>query len=491
MIDKFKNNFLLFCKIIAPKMFYRGFSQAHFEIEKKILSKDLNRLNLILPRGLAKTTLLAELYPLYHIFVEDSTNRKFVVIVSKTRDHAINCLTAIKDILDYSMEFRTLFGYHGRQNSISYREDMIVLNNNSIIMAKGMGQPIRGLNYKGLRPTFICLDDPEDENNTKTQEAMNGNLLWLLKGALPALDTKYGYEKCVVIGTPIHQLCIVEQLSKMDNWITIRYSYLINDDTESLWPEAKTVESLLEEKKSLEAIGRLSVFYAERMCQIIGDDSQLFKEEYFQVHHYMHSIENEEHYLINENHSDESKRKIPVNIFMGIDPASSTENKRDFSTIVPLAVDKESCIYVLPYFRKRVTPLDLADAIEDFYKRYKPTQTRIESTQYQEMLRQEMRRRMYIPGLEIKEKPTTRKELRLASLQPRFAQRKVYFGENMKEIREEFLTFPRSSYDDLMDGYHLAQKGAYPPYHEVKINIKRKTSEVIYNDVDGTDWMLV
>lgn len=488
MINKFIGNFLLFCKIIAPKMFYRDFSSAHFDVEKRILSGH-PKLNLILPRGLAKTTLLAVLYPLFHIFVEDNTNRKFIVIVSKTRDHAINCLTSIKDILDYSMEFRAIFGYHGRHNSISYREDMIVLDNGCIIMAKGMGQPIRGLNYKGLRPTYIVLDDPEDENNTKTPEAMNGNMLWLLKGALPALDTKYGYEKCVVIGTPIHQLCIVEQLAKMDNWDTVRYSYLINDDTESLWPTAKTVEELLSEKESLEAIGRLSVFYAERMCQIIGDDSQLFREEYIQTHHYIHLIENDEHYLFNENHPDSNRKKIPVNVFMGVDPASSTENKRDFTAIVPIAIDKESSLYVLPYLNKRIDPLAVADAIEDWYIRFKPTQTRIESTQYQEMLRLEMKRRMYIPGLEIKEKPTTKKELRIASLQPRFKQMKVYFGENMKEMKEQFLTFPRSSYDDLMDAYHLAQKGAYPPYHEVK-EIKKVVEPIFEDDLD-VDWSLV
>ena len=42
------------------------------------------------------------------------------------------------------------------------------------------------------RPTLIIVDDPEDENNTKTAEAMESNLRWLLQSAVPSLDPLKG-----------------------------------------------------------------------------------------------------------------------------------------------------------------------------------------------------------------------------------------------------------------------------------------------------------
>jgi len=480
MKSKFKDNLLLFGKVFFKHAFYKPFAPVHFEIEEILLNQNIKLANMIIPRGIAKTTIAAMVYPLYHIFVEPRNlgRAKNVVIVSKTQQHSINVLMSIKNVLEYSESFRQAFGYHGQQLATKWTEDTIVLDTGDVILAKGMGQPVRGLNYDSIRPTLIIMDDPEDENNTKTAEAMSANLDWTIGGAYPALDDDIG--RFILIGTPLHQLCLVESLAKAPNWHTIRKKCLIEEDGNytSIWEEKLPVERLLQEKEDLEAIGKLSKFYSERQCQIVGDGDQLFRPDYIQ--HW----EGEYFRKADDSFVRINDRVIPINVFMGVDPASSTSSRADYTVIFAVGIDSELNRYCLQYVRKRMDPMSVADSIERMYAFYKPQRTRIESTGYQEMLRSYLKNKQYIPGLEIKETPRNSKSARLESLQPEFAQHKVYLAKNMTEFEEELLLFPRGSHDDTLDAYFYAVKNVYPPYHTEGFV---EPDEEIFS---STDWLL-
>jgi hypothetical protein len=106
------------------------------------------------------------------------------------------------------------------------------------------------------------------------------------------------------------------------------------------------------------------------------------------------------------------------------------KEEADYSTIVSLAIDKDGNRFVLPYYQKRATPMNLAESILDQFKIYQPSKTRIESVGYQEMLREYVKKRceeekLFISGLEIKERPRNSKSIRLETLQPYFAQIRI------------------------------------------------------------------
>ena len=87
------------------------------------------------------------------------------------------------------------------------------------------------MKHGNQRPTLVILDDPEDMNNTKTAEAMEFNLKWLLQSMAPALDAKRG--RLAVIGTPQHQRCMVETLVQTEGWVSRRYKALHDRDWET------------------------------------------------------------------------------------------------------------------------------------------------------------------------------------------------------------------------------------------------------------------
>jgi len=463
-----QQDMLLFGRMVMPNMFSSNSPNFHYDITKKLLDPDVTQLNIIAPRGHAKSSIVAGVYPLFHLMFDKGP--KVIVLVSRTQGHATKLLGTIKDVLDYSQEFRHFFGYWGMQSARKWSNAEIELKDGSVIICKGTGQQIRGIKHGNQRPTLIILDDPEDEVNTKTAEAMEQNLRWLLQSGVPSLDPLKG--RICVIGTPQHERCLVETLKDMVGWTNLTFSPDIEEGI-SLWPDVWPIEKLIQKKKELESINRISVFYREYLCQIVGDEENLFRAEH--IKYYDGYIETDEQGLSNlilTNLNGEEVEEIrPVNIFTGVDPASSTKRGADFSVIFNLAIDYDGNRFVIPYYRKRATPLDLAESIIDNFVRYRSAKTRIESVGYQEMLRQYIKERsaeegLFIPGLEIKENPRTSKSYRLESLQPLFAQGHVYIRKSMQPLLDELLLYPRGKHDDLLDGFFYANKNCYKPQHD-------------------------
>ena len=490
ILSKLKDNMILFGKVTIPNMFSSESPEFHYDIAKNLMDKSHKQVNIIAPRGHAKSSIVGGVFPLWHIMFEKGP--KLIVLISRTQDHAVKLLGTIKDVLDYSSQFRQLFGYWGMNSARVWSKAEIELKDGTMIICKGTGQQLRGIKHGNQRPTLIILDDPEDENNTKTAEAMESNLRWLLQSAIPSLDPERG--RIAIIGTPIHQRCIVETLKEMTGWRNLLYKPDL-DNNKALWETWQPIEKLRQKKAELESINRVSVFYREYMCEVVGDEDQLFRESY--INYYDGSLFHDSSgnaflkitYL---NHSDTTEER-PVNVFMGVDPASSTRQTADFSTIVPVAIDAQGNRFVLPYYRKRATPMTLAEAILEYFKIYKPEKVRIESVGYQEMLREYVKVRceesnMFIPGLEIKENPRNSKSMRLETMEPYFAQGKFHMQKNMMELKDELLLYPRGKHDDLLDGLYYATKKIYQPFH--KKEDKCEVNREIEGPKKKTSWFL-
>ena len=174
ILDKLRQDMVLFGKIAMPQMFSVPSPQFHYEIAKDLLKKDKKQINIIAPRGHAKSSIVGGVLPMYHLMFDEG--KKLIVLVSRTQDHAVKLLGTIKDCLDYSQQFRQLFGYWGQHSARSWAKTEVELKDGSMIICKGTGQQLRGIKVGNQRPTLIIVDDPEDENNTKTAENSLNNL---------------------------------------------------------------------------------------------------------------------------------------------------------------------------------------------------------------------------------------------------------------------------------------------------------------------------
>lgn len=482
---------LLF-KILSPKTFYLGSPDFHYEMDEVLLDSTKKQVMREAPRGTSKTTKVIS--KSIHHGVYDIGD-KLVVIQSKTRSESLNRLTTIKNIFEYSQVYRDLYDPEGlctASNAEVWREDKIIVKirnpfDNQVyrvtIKAIGTGQQVRGALEDSTRITLYLLDDPDDENSCATKEQMDKNFDRFL-GGIAGLDMRNG--RVVVIGTPIREGCIVSRLRNASGWDTKVYPAYWEQDgkIKLLWEEMYSYEWLMAKKNELKELGKLSKFYSEYMCEIVGEEDQLFKPEYWDDRRFSGHLEvngEDTILVITSRNGVEAEERVVINTYLGVDPASSTKQTADYFVVFPVGIDTNKNIYCLPYFRGRVTPLEGAEKIIDKIKEVKPKRGGIETTGYQEMLRQYVKERMmeddvYCPGFEQTDgfKPKTEKSMRLEQMQPLFAQKKVWImEEGMQALVDELLMYPRGKNDDLLDGLYYATRRMYPPDHvtEVKTNL--------------------
>jgi predicted phage terminase large subunit-like protein len=429
---------------------------------------------------------------------------KFVLLCSKTLGHTQDLLAKIQNILEYSREFQSLYGYYGENVAQSWTKSDIKFRfrnwrtgklDNVRVFCRGMEQHIVGLNYLDQRPTLAILDDPEDTENTKTIERMENNYAVLKKNIVPGLDPQRG--RIWVVGTPQKANGMVNRLENLSkdtgkllegskgstiykgDWFSLRYKSTIDfENKEVLWKEWLSWEQLRSKYNEAYSDGKLSLYYSEYECEIVGDSDQVFLPEDFRF--YKGSIETDSFgkSVLNLDGIGEKgklkdvKEKIPVNIYIGCDLASSKRTTADYSVTLPIAYDSQGRIFVLPYFRKRVKPTEHAEQIFDMAYELRPDSTQVESIAYQEMMRDYLIKMcresdFHISGIEIKYTFSDKKVDRLASLEHFFRNHKVYFLENMQDFESELLLFPRSKHDDIADAFYLATRRIRKPEHNM------------------------
>ena len=176
-----------------------------------------------------------------------------------------------------------------------------------------------------------------------------------------------------------------------------------------------------------------------------------------------------------------------INIYMGVDPASTLSAKNDYSVIMVIGVTADYDYYVIEYWRQRVLPMDCADKIFKIAERYSPIKRiNIETISYQEMLRDYIHKRSkkegkFLPGIEqgIKGYGNQKKKDRLfEGLQPMFKAGAVHLKKDMHEFIGELLDFPKGSHDDTIDAFWLSTQYAKGNKSANKIKrVKNKNNE--------------
>jgi len=507
VIQNCANSLTYLGKAISPQTYYLPSPPFHYEIDSLLTNRKITQLLLEAPRGTAKSS--KAVTAIFDHIIFDSGD-KFVVIQSKTRPEAINRLTKIKNVLNYGENFIQLFGYAGEEKAEIWREDKIKVKINGwwvTIKAIGTGQPVRGALEDDTRITLYLLDDPDDELNTITKEQMNKNFDYFL-GGLAGLDRRNG--RVIIIGTPIREGCIVMRLRGATNWVTRVYKAYDEETKTCLWEEMYPYEWLMSKKRELEELGKLSKFYSEYQCEIVGDEDRLLKKEYLRWYDGYLTMINGFQYLVITHEGDTEftiekllvDKVLPVNTFLGVDPASSTRQTADFSVTMPIAYSGKN-IYMQDYFRGRVTPTAHAEQIISAIKFYKPTRVHVETVGYQEMLRDYLRKRLkeeniYVMGLETKINPRTEKSLRLESLHPYLYNNIIWVKKSHTEFVEEMITYPRGKHEDTLDGLELATKRLISPSHSLDDReIKKSEFSAVLEDYedkylqnDNNNWML-
>ena len=159
-----------------------------------------------------------------------------------------------------------------------------------------------------------------------------------------------------------------------------------------------------------------------------------------------------------------------MNKYIFVDPASSKAKSRDYTAIIVIGMAHDENYYIIDAIRKRnMTLTDKALTLMSLVRTYRPTYNNVYYEEYsmqadigfiQKIMEDEQFRFTITPlGGKVK------KEERIRSLIPLFEQGRVYIPDKMMRaneegvledltqvfIRQEYLPFPYSTNDDLLD----------------------------------------
>ena len=411
------------------------------------------------PRGTAKSTVTTLIYPLWRAAFKSSKEDLFIVIISESQAQSINFLSRIKYHLTHSDKFKQVFGDMGPNTAARWTGTDVVLANGTRIVAVGTGQRVRGFIEGDTRPNLIIVDDFESELNAFTPEARAKNRKWVTEAVIPSLSDD---GKIAMIGTVISEDCFLYWAKESSAWKTLWYS-IWDEDQKSIWPERFPKERILEIKDEFASVGNLNGFYQEYMNIAQSPDNAPFQPKWVKMHHYQFEKRGGQGCLVRRI-DDDKEDVIPVDVYCGVDPASSLSRRADFFVIATIAVDGDNKKYLIDCVQKRISPAEQPGEIIAIYKKYRPKRMKIETVGYQEALRTATKQLMqeqnlYIPGLEKGVKPRNAKSERLLSLVPIFAKGDFFFRPEDINAQQEFLSYPKGKHDDIMDAVWTALDG--------------------------------
>ena len=461
------SDLITFGKMFSPQDFLATETpQFHREVGKMLCDRTIQQLALILPRDHAKSTLAATAILWRFLFNPPDSEPEFIAWIGEAQDQAIDNIAWIQNHIETNPAVHYYFG--DLQGHI-WRKNEVVLKNGCRMIGKGASQRLRGKKQYSTRYTGIVLDDFESELNTKTPDARINMKNWVTAAVYPAIDfDKKGFLWCN--GTIVHWDSFLNNIltgyqsarKHNEDYTWKVYSKKAIEDGEPIWKSRWSMGKLNERKQFYVDSGTPAKFYQEYMNQARSPDDQVFSEEDI----------NESLYKGVTRWDDEEGSwyvktddgNTYVNLYIGIDPASSISDHRDYSVIMVVGVSDEHDYYIIDYWRKRTLPMDCAEEIFKIVEEYHPVRrVNIETIAYQEMLRdfvmrESKKRGFFIPGIEkgIKGYTQKKKDRLFEGLQPLFKQKAVHLKKGDIEFIDELLDFPKGAHDDMIDAFWLA-----------------------------------
>mgnify|MGYP003627455493 FL=1 len=491
------------------------------EFHKEIVSKLLNlkvgsKLAVVAPRGHAKSTLINLIYPLHRILFDEE---KFILLISESEKQSKFYLETIGNEIEFNEKLQYFFGDRKGRNWGKEEKEFVagfdedgVPNSYCKVLIRGTGQKVRGLKYGAYRPTLTVIDDGEGERNTATQTLRDQFRQWL-NGAVIAGS---GDSKLIFIGTIVDEESYLNRIAghlaydkngnrKIKGWDSLFYQAILqdnpigsftasgkeildkNDKPKVLWEDYRPYEWLIAERDRLVSEGDVAYFYQEYQNIPMDDSFRVFKKE--NINYWEGHFKNSDDFSIIIREVEDETWEIPVNVFIGVDPASSENIKADFSVIMVIGVDAENNIYVIDYHRGQMAPMDLADKLTEMIEHYKPKLVNIEETGHV-MLSDYMMRESKRTGKfynVMPKKAIKSKYYRIKQLQPYFASDAMCIKDEHWELEQELLNFKEhgSFKKDTLDALRWAIDDIYSPRHGYDDD---GTPHRGYSPFGGIDW---
>lgn len=418
-------------------------------------------------RESGKSSYALRTFPLYCLAYPDK-KRDFIVIIKGNQTLASNKLKELVEEYNNNPLVRHNLVTVKEQNSQAFSVDVKNEKGEIInirIEAYGKGASIRGLSNQDRRPKIIILDDIQDQEDARSETVTETDWNWFLSDIIFLGKNA----RVFLIGNNLGERCVIERvINNADNlkFKAIRIPVIV--DGVPTWEEKQNLKEIEEERNSYAAMGKLDIWYAEKMCQALAEESRIFKDEDYR-------------YYSPHRKEDLISR---CNLYACLDPASSTNPSACYRAITVVGVDADNYWFVLNVEYGRWDSAETIDKIFNVVRKYGLNTFHIEKGWYVQViepfLTKEMQKRnVFFNVVPLEHGKVGSKLERIKILQPRFKAHTVYFPDTadwLGELKSELAGVTKdeikSEYIDCVDALAMTEQVALPPvnssisYHE-------------------------
>jgi hypothetical protein len=402
-------------------------------------------LNLIIPRGFSKTTLMNAVN-LYDCLTDGTT---FCVYISKSAEHAEMQLGNIKLELETNNLLRLGYGnlVPSRADPEKWQADQIQLLNGAILVARGKGGQVRGLNYRARRPNKVMLDDVEDDGTAESPTELAKSERWFYSAVEKAGQVMEGAKEeawaqqplqIMNLGTLLGAKCLMITLSKDPKFNTVRFGAKLDvkdqKDTRMLWPYKMGYELYMADRRRHQRIGKLAEFTRELDSSIRVSDDETFPKQFI----YQPVL-----------------REQLAEVAIFCDPAISESPDADDAAIIVGGrhADNGQLWALEEWGGKGKTPREIVNKFFELHAKWKCTKAGLEAQAYQKALIFLMREEMALKRYWFVIQPVTRgskenKDRRiLGLLSPRYMNGMIRHLRPLPGLEGNILDWPNGGKD--------------------------------------------
>jgi predicted phage terminase large subunit-like protein len=432
------------------------------------------KINVVGPRGGAKSTLVTLAYVLYAVLELDEP---YVWIVSDTRQQAAAHLEHVKaELVDNARLAEAYPAATGR--GPAWRAAGIVLPSGAAIEAFGVGQRLRGRRHGAHRPTLIVCDDLQNDRQVLSAEQRARLRNWFNGMLLKAGDKR---TNVVHLGTALHREALAAELVRAPGWTAQVFPAVVEwPSAQARWDEWRGIYCDLDRPGRRAAAkayylahrgemdGGAELLWPARddlytlMCMQVASGRVAFEREMQGRPLTADECEFPEEYFEGDLWFHEWPRDAQVRV-MALDPSKGREGRLgDYSAFVLLAIDAAGRLFVEADLARRPTPRIVAEGV-DLWAQFRPEVFGVEATQFQELLCDELaaeftRRGLHGVRLAALDNQAS-KVVRIRRLGPLLSAGRLRFragSASTQRLVDQLRDFPTGDHDDGPDALEMA-----------------------------------
>jgi len=465
--------------------------QTHGKLVRYLERKDLGYKLILMPRGHLKTSITTIGYSLYSYL---RNNNVRILIVNYNGKNARSFMRSIQHHIQGNKEFRRLYGENENgvltEKSDTWNQWEIVLPRSGIYTEPTIR--VSGLTSSSVSQHYdiIILDDLVNRENIGTSDQLDKTLEYY-KDYEDLLEPD---GTMIVIGTRWHWGDLYGWLQ--DNAKDAYREPLImqavaNGDVDKgkiLFPQKFTRDKL----KALKAIKGDYNFSCQYLNSPTAPQDAVFQKRWFRYYRF----ENDE-VMILDTKGKELQRyeRLPMNVYISVDPAISERKSGDFTGISVVGIDTLKRWYVLVSMRLKLRPSEVIPKVLYLADTHNAKAIGIEGVAFAKSLVYDFEREVTGKGkrykvIEIRPETSITKDMRIAALQPMYSRGQIFHPLALRDgdLETELLHHPRAVHDDLADSMQqIIQIGKAPL--EISDLIMEQPNEAAYARTNSyTGW---